>query len=1079
MIPILYDKTETVFTSNGLGRLRDCISCVVTEERNGIYECDFEYPVNGANYDLIQVGRIIGVTHDESGDIQPFDIVSFEKPIDGVVTFHCTHISYRMSYLTIRSGAIAQNSLADAFDWIANNSKPACPFTFWTDKTSTGYCASLQTVPYSVRQVLGGVEGSILDAYGGEYEWDKWTVKLWSARGQYRDFSIRYGVNMLEYNEEVDSSDCYSSVRPYWTDGTTTVVGDKQDSGATPPSGRDQCVPLDVSDKFESQPTKAQVEAMGLSVMNSVNATAPRQTIDVSFVRLQDMGEYADCQNLLQCKLCDTINVIFPDFNSSGQFKIVQTEWNVLTGKYESMQLGTLATTLAEALGVDVESRTSYSGGGGGGSSNYNDLSNKPQINSVTLSGNKTLLDLGINIPTITDTYSGTSSDGMSGKAVKSAIDALDGTVSGSAGSGKTLTAFSQTDGKVSATFGNISITKSQVSDFPTLATVATSGDYDDLIDKPTIPTVNNATLTIQKNSTNVATFTANASTDVTADISVPTNTNELTNGAGFITSPDVVYCTCSTAAGTAAKEATIVSGTLTTLTTGCQAIVKFTNANGVASPTLKVGNTDAKAIRRYGTTAPSTSAATSWNAGSCVLFVYDGTYWYIANYLNSTYSEISSANITNGTGSTTGLVTGRRAKAAVEAFAPSATTTTPKMDGTAAVGSETTWAKGDHVHPSDTNKQDKLVSGTNIKTINNSSILGSGNLTIGGGGGGVENIVDGSAIGSLRSVDSATEDASYTIGTDAFAVGYNTKASGANSHAEGNATTASASNAHAEGFATIASGSGSHAEGFSSDATGDYSHAEGGSTEASGDYSHSSGHHTTAQRKSQFVCGEYNELDTTGADGTVRGDYAFIVGNGTSSGSKSNALTVAWDGKLSTCDYSGTLKTIYDLFYPVGSYYETSDTSFDPNTAWGGVWVLELAGMVHVSGGTGYPVSNADSASGVGVKDGGASTVTLDTTQIPAHTHGNKELKGYLQIRRVGTTANSGYIANASDGIMSGSTASGQSSMPNLATSSASSTTLARYHVDASHTHGSVGGGQSHENMPPYINVNRWHRTA
>ena len=73
----------------------------------------------------------------------------------------------------------------------------------------------------------------------------------------------------------------------------------------------------------------------------------------------------------------------------------------------------------------------------------------------------------------ITDTYSGTSTNGMSGKAVKSAIDALDGTVSGSAGTSKTLTAFSQTDGKVSATFGDISITKSQVSDFPTLGTAA------------------------------------------------------------------------------------------------------------------------------------------------------------------------------------------------------------------------------------------------------------------------------------------------------------------------------------------------------------------------------------------------------------------------------------------------------------------------------------------------------------------------------------------------------------------------------------------------------------------------------
>ena len=351
MIPILYEKTETAFVSNGLGRLRDCINCIVTEERNGIYECDFEYPVNGANYELIQVGRIVGVTHDESGDIQPFDIVSYTKPIDGIVSFHCTHISYRLSYFSIRSGS-AKNSLADAFTQITTYATPAIPFGFWTDKTSTGFCAALNTIPNSVRQVLGGIEGSILDTYGGEYEWDKWTVKLWAYRGQMRDFSIRYGVNMLDYNEEYDISACYSSCRPYWTDGTNSVIGDKQNSGASTVTGRDQCVPLDVSEKFETQPTKAQVEAMAVSVMNAQNPTIPTQSIEVSFVRLQDMGEFADYQALLQCRLCDTINVIFPDFNSSGQFKIVKTEWNVLTGKYESMELGSLSTSLSEALGI-------------------------------------------------------------------------------------------------------------------------------------------------------------------------------------------------------------------------------------------------------------------------------------------------------------------------------------------------------------------------------------------------------------------------------------------------------------------------------------------------------------------------------------------------------------------------------------------------------------------------------------------------------------------------------------------------------------------------------------------------------
>ena len=351
MIPILYEKTETAFISNGLCRLRDCISCIVTEERNGIYECDFDYPVDGANYDLIQLGRVIGVTHDETGDIQPFDIVGFTKPIDGVVTFHCTHISYRTNYLTIRSN-VSRNSLADVLTHIATYSVPACPFTFWTDKTSTGYCAALQNIPYTVRQVLGGTEGSILDAYGGEYEFDKWQIKLWSSRGELRDFSIRYGVNMMDYNEECDSSECYSSCRPYWTDGTSSVIGDKQVSGNIPPSGREQCVPMDLSDKFESKPTKAQVEAAAVTAMSATHPTVPAQSITVSFVRLQDVGEYEGLQNLMQCKLCDTINVIFPDFNSSGQFKIVKTTWDVLKGRYEEMELGELSTSLSEALGL-------------------------------------------------------------------------------------------------------------------------------------------------------------------------------------------------------------------------------------------------------------------------------------------------------------------------------------------------------------------------------------------------------------------------------------------------------------------------------------------------------------------------------------------------------------------------------------------------------------------------------------------------------------------------------------------------------------------------------------------------------
>lgn len=350
MIPIIYEKTETSFVSNGLGRLHDCISCVVTEERNGVYECDFEYPITGANYDLIQAGRIIGVTHDETGDIQPFDVVSYSKPINGVVTFHCQHISYRQSYLTVTGTNI--NSLANAFTLFKNSATPSNPFTYWTDKTSTGYLSSADGIPKTVRSMLGGIEGSVLDIYGGEYEWDKFQVKLHTSRGGVRDFAIRYGVNMLDYNEEYDISGTYSSCIPYWTDSTDKVIGDKQTTTGATITGRGECIPLDVSDRFESKPTKAQVNTMGRSVLNSQNPTLPAQNISVSFVRLQDVGEFEQFRNLMECKLCDIITVIFPDFNSSGQFKIVKTVWNVLSDRYDEMELGDLSISLSEALGI-------------------------------------------------------------------------------------------------------------------------------------------------------------------------------------------------------------------------------------------------------------------------------------------------------------------------------------------------------------------------------------------------------------------------------------------------------------------------------------------------------------------------------------------------------------------------------------------------------------------------------------------------------------------------------------------------------------------------------------------------------
>lgn len=355
MIPILYQANEIEFLTDGICRLSDCISCKVTEERNGIYECDFEYPVQGLYFDEIQLGRIISVTHDDTGDRQAFDIVSYSKPINGIVSFHAVHISYRQSKIVAVGENI--NTLSDAFTML-QAAAPANPFIYTADFDSTAYMSAADGIPKSVRSLLGGVEGSILDTYGGEFEWNMWAVRLHKSRGKAQNKTVRYGVNLTGYKDDSDASESYSAVIPYWTgmdenNEPVTVTGSMITSGASY-NGRTECVPLDLTSRFESEPTTADLEAMARTVVLRNDGAAPRQTIEIESL--------ADLEG---CRLCDTINVEYPAYSMSGTLKIVKTVYNVLLDRFDSMELGTLSVSLSEALGSGGSTSTPAPGSGG------------------------------------------------------------------------------------------------------------------------------------------------------------------------------------------------------------------------------------------------------------------------------------------------------------------------------------------------------------------------------------------------------------------------------------------------------------------------------------------------------------------------------------------------------------------------------------------------------------------------------------------------------------------------------------------------------------------------------------------
>ena len=349
MIPILYESTETQFTSNGLGRLVDTISATVTEERNGVYELEFEYPISGEKYELIKEGRIVAVTHDETGDVQPFILYKRTATIDGKVKFNAHHLSYRLSNIVVKP--FTASGIVDAMAQIVPNSLNTNPFVFWTDKVVSSQFEN--ELPRSVRSLLGGERGSLLDVFGkGEYEFDKWTVKLHLNRGQDSGVTIRYGKNLSDITQEIDASGYFNAVAPYWKGEDETVT--LPDLVVLEGVEDIRAVPLDLTNEFENAPTQAELRDMAQTRLENSSGINITENIKADFVQLWQTEEYKDYAPLQRVRLCDTVTIIYEPLGVySIQKKVIRVKWNVLLDRYDEIELGDSQVTLADLV-VDM-----------------------------------------------------------------------------------------------------------------------------------------------------------------------------------------------------------------------------------------------------------------------------------------------------------------------------------------------------------------------------------------------------------------------------------------------------------------------------------------------------------------------------------------------------------------------------------------------------------------------------------------------------------------------------------------------------------------------------------------------------
>ncbi len=349
MTPLLFAANTTKFDTNGIGALADAVSCIVTEERNGMFELEMQYPITGLHYSEIALSSIIVAVPGDGRTRQPFRIYKITKPIRGIVTVYAQHISYQLSHIPCMPFSAGSAGLA--LSGLKTHAEIFCPFEFWTDVTTVGNYS--QFTPASIRSRLGGVGGSILDLYGGEYEWDGYTVKLHASRGADNGVTLRYGKNITDLTQEENISNTITGVCPFWvgSDGITVTLPEKvlsAESAANFPYPR--TVPLDLSGEFEEKPTVEELRAKAQAYISKSGIGVPAISLDVSFVALWQTEDYKDIAPLERVRLCDTVTVLFEKLGVSAKAKVISTVYNVLLDRYDHIEIGDAKSTLAGTI---------------------------------------------------------------------------------------------------------------------------------------------------------------------------------------------------------------------------------------------------------------------------------------------------------------------------------------------------------------------------------------------------------------------------------------------------------------------------------------------------------------------------------------------------------------------------------------------------------------------------------------------------------------------------------------------------------------------------------------------------------
>ena len=344
MIPQLINTNNKI-----LGSLTDCTRLYVTEERNGIYEAEFDIPVNFSMHNKIKIGHFIYAKPDDLSENQKFRIYKrIYNPIDKTTVFYCEHIRYKLAGIPVAPKTYS-GTPSSILSEMLTSVKSSTEFTAWSDISAVKDIK--MDIPSTAGAMLAGQEGSLLDTFGGEYKFDNYTVKLYQNRGQEKKTEIRYRKNLTGFTCTEDTTSTYTHVYPYYRneDGVYVELDSKVITlGNAWKLPFENLYILDLSAEFDTPPTKAQLQAKANAFIRSNDLDTVSRHYKVSFVPLWKTAEYKNLAVLERCGLCDTVSIVHD--NETVKAKIIKTVYDALNERYVSMELGNAVSSFAQTI---------------------------------------------------------------------------------------------------------------------------------------------------------------------------------------------------------------------------------------------------------------------------------------------------------------------------------------------------------------------------------------------------------------------------------------------------------------------------------------------------------------------------------------------------------------------------------------------------------------------------------------------------------------------------------------------------------------------------------------------------------